>query len=135
MMSLTSKILIPLALLALGGCGGTGLEGNYLGKIGTKQDVCIRFFGGNEAEIKGYWNQDLKGEFKTSSIKGENVDSIVFLGPSEKPFKLRVCYSAEDDHIEILAIHSRVFGPGARYIQTEKDSTFENQNPKLYRVK
>ncbi len=134
-MSLMSKILIPFLLTGLCGCGGTGLDGEYIGQIATKQNVSIRFFDGNKAEIKGYWNQDLTGEFKTSSIKGENVDSIVFLGPSEKPFKLRVCYNVEDDNIEILAIHSRVFGPGARYIQTEKDSTFENQNPKFYRVK
>jgi hypothetical protein len=129
-----SRILLLLTTLFSSGCGGTGLEGEYLGKIGQKSNVTIRFFDGSEAEITGYWNQPLKGSYKKSSIKGENVDSIVFLGPSEKPFKLRVCYETKEDHIEILAIHSRVFGPGARYIQTESDSTFGNPNPKLYKV-
>ena len=35
---------------------------------------------------KGIGTKTLKGNLKTSSIKGENVDSIVFLGPSEKTF-------------------------------------------------
>jgi hypothetical protein len=132
--SLISRFLLILSTVFLSGCGGTGLEGEYLGKIGQKNNVTIRFFDGTEAEIKGYWNQTLKGSHKKSSIKGENVDSIVFLGPSDKPFKLRVCYQANEGHIEILAIHSRVFGPGARYIQTESDSVFGTQNPKLYKV-
>jgi hypothetical protein len=132
--SLISRFLLLLTTLFSFGCGGTGLEGEYLGKIGQKSNVTIRFFDGTEAEIQGYWNQNLKGTYKKSSIKGEHVDSIVFLGPSEKPFKLRVCYQAIEDHIEILAIHSRVFGPGARYIQTESDSVFGSQNPKLYKV-
>ena len=132
--SLISRLPLLLTTLFFLGCGGTGLEGEYLGKIGQKSNVAIRFFDGTEAEIQGYWNQTLKGTYQKSSIKGENVDSIVFLGPSDKPFKLRVCYQANEDHIEILAIHSRIFGPGARYIQTESESVFGSQNPRLYKA-
>ena len=40
------------------------------------------------------------------------MDSLVFLGPEEKPFKLRIYYDAQEGHLQILGIHSRIFGQG-----------------------
>ena len=131
LMSRTASILILIFLFS---CGGSGLDGIYEGKIGSKNSVSIFFFNGNQAELKGYWREVLKGAFLRSTLKGKTVDSIVFTGPDEKPFKLRICYEAKDGHIEILAIHSRIFGPGARYVPTEPSSTFADRSPKLYKL-
>tara|TARA_B100001093_G_scaffold259864_1_gene248404 strand:- start:2681 stop:3085 length:405 start_codon:yes stop_codon:yes gene_type:complete len=133
-MSLTSRTASLFILILLVSCGGSGLDGIYEGKIGSKNRVSIFFFKGNEAELKGYWSEVLNGAFQQSTLKGKTVDSIVFTGPEEKPFKLRICYEAKDGHLEILAIHSRIFGPGARYVPTEPSSTFADPSPKLYKL-
>ena len=134
MMSLIFRTASLLILTFLVSCGGSGLEGIYEGKIGSKNKVSIFFFNGNQAELKGYWSEVLEGAFQQSTLKGKTVDSIVFTGPEEKPFKLRICYEAKNGHLEILAIHSRIFGPGARYVPTEPNSTFANRSPKLYKL-
>ena len=134
MMLLMSRPAFLLFTIFLVSCGGNGLEGIYEGKIGSKNKVSISFFNGNQAELKGYWSEVLKGAYQQSTLKGKTVDSIVFTGPEEKPFKLRICYEAKNGHVEILAIHSRIFGPGARYVPTEPNSTFTGRSPKLYKL-
>ena len=133
-MSLMSRIASVFILTLLVCCGGSGLDGIYEGEIGSKNRVSIFFFNGNQAELKGYWSEVLKGAYQQSTLKGKTVDSIVFTGPEEKPFKLRICYEAKNGHVEILAIHSRIFGPGARYVPTEPNSTFVGRSPKLYKL-
>ena len=134
-MSSIFKRLTICALFVLSSCGGTGLEGKYQGRIGSKSKVSIRFFNGDEAELKGYWGETLKGSYEKSSLRGQTVDSLVFIGPDDKPFKLRICYKAEEDCIEILSIRSRIFGPGVRYVTTEPKSTFASGNPRLRLLK
>ena len=134
MMSLMSRIAPLLILILLVSCEGSGLDGIYEGEIGSKNRVSIFFFNGNQAELKGYWTEVLKGTYQQSTLKGKTVDSVVFTGPEEKPFKLRICYEAKNGHVEILAIHSRIFGPGARYVPTEPNSTFAGRSPKLYKL-
>jgi hypothetical protein len=43
-------------------------------------------------------------------------------------------YAKDDDKLEILGIHSRTIGPGARYVSTESESSFSPNNPVLYKV-
>ncbi len=122
-----------LFFLLLAGCGGSGLEGEFVGSIGQKQEVILRFIDSEKVELRGYWGDPLSGHYEKSSMKGQSVDSVVFQGPEEKPFKLRICYQKGKDGLEILSIHSRMIGPGARYISTEPDSTFSNGFPRLVR--
>jgi len=130
-----SKAYLICICLLLGSCGGSGLDGEYEGRIGSKSEVNILFLNSHEAELRGYWGETLRGTYEKSSIRGKTVDSLVFLGPEAKPFKLRICYEAEDDFLEILSIHSRVFGPGARYVPTEPKTTFSKSNPRLFKLK
>ena len=134
MRSLTSRFFSGIAIFLLISCGGSGLDGTYEGKIGSKNQVTLQCLDNGEFELRGYWKETLRGSFQDATLKGKPVDSLVFLGPEEKPFKLRICYDAQEGHLQILGIHSRIFGPGARYIPTEPDSTFANAQPKLFKL-
>lgn len=134
MTSSTFRGLVSLWLVFAAGCGGGDLEGLYQGTIGTKNKVVLDFSSDESIGLRGYWSQELQGEFAQSNLRGKTVDSIVFLGPESKPFKLRICYKEREDYLEILAIHSRTFGPGARYLPTEEDSAFARGNPRLYKI-
>ena len=134
MMSLTCRAsTLSLFILILAGCGGSGLEGEFVGSVGQKQGVSLRFIDSESVELRGYWADPLYGHYEKSSMKGQVVDSVVFQGPQEKPFKLRICYQKSEEDLEILSIHSRMIGPGARYISTEPDSTFLDGLPRLFR--
>ena len=111
------------------------MEGEFLGSIGSKKEVSIRFTGSENVDLKGYWMESLKGKHEKSSLQGKTVDSLIFKGPAEKPFKLRICYRKSDQFLEVLSIHSRMIGPGARYVSTEPEATFSNGFPRWLRKK
>ncbi len=135
MTSSTFRGLVTLFLvLATLGCGGSGLDGEYAGRIGDKMEVSLVFSDDGQVELRGYWPEPLNGSYEKASLRGEAVDALVFWGPEEKKFKLRVMYAKDDDKLEILGIHSRTIGPGARYVSTESESSFSPNNPVLYKV-
>ena len=84
MMSLMSKAYLICICLLLGSCGGSGLDGEYEGRIGSKSEVNILFLNSHEAELRGYWGETLRGTYEKSSIRGKTVDSLVFLGPRKR---------------------------------------------------
>ena len=135
MTSSTSKATCAFfLLLATWGCGGSGLEGEYFGRVGDKREVSMIFAEGEDVELRGYWPEPLKGTYEQASLRGESVDSVVFWGPEEKKFKLRIMYVIESENLRILGIHSRAIGPGARYIATEPDSSFSSSRPILEKI-
>ena len=113
-----------ILLIALTGCGGPD-EGIYSGVIGSKKN--IRLFVGSDGiiELEGYWRENLIGRHEKGSLKGKNMDALVFEGPKEKNFKLRFLYEKDGKEMVIRAIQSRTYGPGSRYVPTEKDSVFD----------
>tara|TARA_B100000212_G_C27153748_1_gene438649 strand:- start:111 stop:518 length:408 start_codon:yes stop_codon:yes gene_type:complete len=121
-------------LLAIWGCGGSGLDGEYIGRIGDKKEVSMIFADGGDVELRGYWTQPLKGSYEQASLRGESVDSVVFWGPEDKKFKLRIMYVIESENLRILGIHSRAIGPGSRYISTEPDSSFSSNRPIMKKI-
>ena len=86
-----------------------------------------------EISLDGYWQQTLRGRHERGSLKGEDLDALVFEGPKEKNFKLRILYEEDSSGLIIRAIQSRTYGPGARYVPTEKDGVFDPP-PHLDRV-
>lgn len=106
------------------GCGGPD-AGTYEGKIGGKKQVIIRVNEDGSVVLEGYWQESLKGSHERGTLKGEDMDALVFEGPQNKKFKLRMLYQKEADDLIILAIQSRTYGPGSRYVTTEKDSVFD----------
>ena len=134
-MSSMSKTACSLfILLAIWGCGGSGLDGEYIGRIGDKKEVSMIFADGGDVELRGYWTQPLKGSYEQASLRGESVDSVVFWGPEDKKFKLRIIYVIESENLRILGIHSRAIGPGSRYISTEPDSSFSSNRPIMKKI-
>ncbi len=134
-MSSMSKTACSLfILLAIWGCGGSGLDGEYIGRIGDKKEVSMIFADGGDVELRGYWTQPLKGSYEQASLRGESVDSVVFWGPEDKKFKLRIMYVIESENLRILGIHSRAIGPGSRYISTEPDSSFSSNRPIMKKI-
>ena len=134
-MSSMSKTAYSLfILLAIWGCGGSGLDGEYIGRIGDKKEVSMIFADGGDVELRGYWTQPLKGSYEQASLRGESVDSVVFWGPEDKKFKLRIMYVIESENLRILGIHSRAIGPGSRYISTEPDSSFSSNRPIMKKI-
>jgi hypothetical protein len=111
-------------VVVTGGCGGPD-EGIYTGVIGSKKN--IRLFVGSDGiiELEGYWRENLVGRHEKGSLKGKNMDALVFEGPKEKNFKLRFLYEEKGREMVIRAIQSRTYGPGSRYVPTEKDSVFD----------
>ena len=111
-------------LIIMNGCGGPD-EGIYSGVIGSKKN--IRLFVGSDGiiELEGYWRENLVGRHEKGSLKGKNMEALVFEGPKEKNFKLRFLYEKDGKEMVIRAIQSRTYGPGSRYVPTEKDSVFD----------
>ena len=113
-----------VSLIVLTGCGAPE-EGIYTGVIGSKKN--IRLYVGTDGviELEGYWRENLVGRHEKGTLKGKNMDALVFEGPKEKNFKLRFLYQEEGKEMVIRAIQSRTYGPGSRYVPTEKDSVFD----------
>jgi hypothetical protein len=128
----TISLLLFFCLLGFLGCSGPE-EGVYTGKIGTKKAVTIRIKTDGLVELEGYWKQPLQGGHDKGSLKGKDMHALVFEGPVGKKFKLRFLYEMEGESLVIRAIHSRTYGPGARYIPTEEDSAL-NPAPRLSRL-
>ena len=128
----TISFLLAFCLLGCLGCSGPE-EGVYIGKIGNKKEVTIRINTDGLVELEGYWKQPLQGGHERGSLKGKDMDALVFEGPESKKFKLRFLYEKDEDSLIIRAIHSRTYGPGARYISTEEESAL-NPAPRLSRL-
>ena len=126
------SFLLVFCLLGFLGCAEPE-EGVYTGKIGKKEEVTIRIKTEGLVELEGYWKQPLQGGHVQGSLKGKDMDALVFEGPESKKFKLRFLYEKDEDSLIIRAIHSRTYGPGARYISTEEESAL-NPAPRLSRL-
>jgi hypothetical protein len=119
-----SLTIWSLLLIALNGCGGPD-EGIYTGVIGSKKNIRLFVDSDGIIELEGYWRENLIGRHEKGSLKGKNMDALVFEGPKEKNFKLRFLYEEEGREMVIRAIQSRTYGPGSRYVPTENDSVFD----------
>ena len=126
------SFLLVFCLFGFLGCSGPE-EGVYIGKIGNKKEVTIRIKTDGLVELEGYWKQPLQGGHDQGSLRGKDMDALVFEGPESKKFKLRFLYEKDEDSLIIRAIHSRTYGPGARYISTEEESAL-NPAPRLSRL-
>ena len=126
------SFLLVFCLFGCLGCSGPE-EGVYTGKIGNKKEVIIRIKTDGLVELEGYWKQPLQGGHERGSLRGKDMDALVFEGPESKKFKLRFLYEKDEDSLIIRAIHSRTYGPGARYISTEEESAL-NPAPRLSRL-
>ena len=126
------SFLLVFCLFGCLGCSGPE-EGVYTGKIGNKKEVTIRINTDGLVELEGYWKQPLQGGHERGSLRGKDMDALVFEGPESKKFKLRFLYEKDEDSLIIRAIHSRTYGPGARYISTEEESAL-NPAPRLSRL-
>jgi len=126
------SFLLVFCLFGFLGCAGPE-EGIYIGKIGNKKEVTIRIKTDGLVELEGYWKQPLQGGHERGSLRGNDMDALVFEGPESKKFKLRFLYEKDEDSLIIRAIHSRTYGPGARYISTEEESAL-NPAPRLSRL-
>ena len=124
--------LLVFCLFGFLGCSGPE-EGVYTGKIGNKKEVTIRVLSDGLVELEGYWKDTLQGRHDRGSLKGKDMNALVFEGPADKRFKLRFLYEEDAESLIIRAIHSRTYGPGARYIPTEEDSAL-NPAPRLSRL-
>jgi hypothetical protein len=104
------------------GCGAPG-DGIYSGKIGSKQ-VTVEVKPDGEIALTGYWQRPLSGAYERGTFQGKDMKALVFEGPVDKKFKLRILYEEEGEDWVIYAVQSRTYGPGARYVSTEEDSVF-----------
>jgi hypothetical protein len=121
--SFTYLVLGTILYICATGCSGPE-EGLYSGKIGNKRRVEIRV-SPDEIKLSGYWQEELTGRHEHGTLKGEDMDALVFEGPANKKFKLRFLYEEDGNDLVIRAVQSRTYGPGARYVSTEKDSVFD----------
>lgn len=128
--ALIQTVPVLLLLCALG-CAGPD-EGVYTGEIGNKKKVKVGVEPDGVVHLDGYWQERLSGVHEKGSLQGKDMDALVFEGPASKKFKLRMLYQEEGDALIIRAIQSRTYGPGARYLPTEKDSVFDPP-PRLIR--
>lgn len=127
-------IIFPvLGFLLLTGCGGVPEEGIYIGTIGKKNEVVLTVNRDESIKLEGYWREPLLGRHEQGSLKGENMDAMVFEGPAIKKFKLRILYEEDQNGLIIRAIQSRTYGPGARYLSTEEEGVF-SPPPRLSRI-
>ena len=126
------SFLLVFCLFGFLGCSGPE-EGVYTGKIGNKKEVTIRIKTDGLVELEWYWKQPLQGGHDQGSLRGKDIDALVFEGPESKKFKLRFLYEKDEDSLIIRAIHSRTYGPGARYISTEEESALKPA-PRLSRL-
>jgi hypothetical protein len=127
----STQLFLLTSLFGLSGCRGPE-EGFYSGTIGSKENVIIEVSHEGGVTLDGYWKESLNGRYETESLKGETMDALVFEGPESKKFKLRFLYQEDGDDLLIRAIHSRTYGPGARYVPTEKKGVFDPP-PRLFR--
>ena len=109
-------------LFVLFGCGAPD-EGTYSGTIGSKQ-VTVEVRPDGEIVLNGYWQRALTGSYERGTFQGKDMKALVFEGPADKKFKLRILYEEEGEEWVIYAVQSRTYGPGARYVSTEEDSVF-----------
>ena len=121
--SFTYLVLGTILSICATGCSGPE-EGLYSGKIGNKRRVEIRV-STDEIKLSGYWQEELTGRHEHGTLKGEDMDALVFEGPANKKFKLRFLYEEDGNDLVIRAVQSRTYGPGARYVSTEEDSVFD----------
>jgi hypothetical protein len=121
--SFTYLVLGTILYICATGCSGPE-EGLYSGKIGNKRRVEIRV-SPDEIKLSGYWQEELTGRHEHGTLKGEDMDALVFEGPANKKFKLRFLYEEDGNDLVIRAVQSRIYGPGARYVSTEEDSVFD----------
>jgi hypothetical protein len=119
-----SILLGAILYICATGCSGPE-EGLYSGKIGNKRRVEIRVSSDGEIKLAGYWQEELIGRHERGTLKGEDMDALVFEGPANKKFKLRFLYEEDGNDLVIQAVQSRTYGPGARYVSTEEDSVFD----------
>ena len=77
-----------------------------------------------EIVLNGYWQRPLSGSYERGTFHGKDMKALVFEGPEDKKFKLRILYEEEGDDWVVYAVQSRTYGPGARYVSTEEDSVF-----------
>jgi hypothetical protein len=120
----TYLILAVILFFCATGCSGPE-EGLYSGKIGNKSRVEIKVSPDGEVTLNGYWQEELSGRHERGTLKGEDMNALVFEGPADKKFKLRFLYEEDGNDLVIRAVQSRTYGPGARYVSTEKDSVFD----------
>ena len=120
----TSLFLGAILWIYATGCSGPE-EGLYSGKIGNKRRVEIRVSPDGEIKLSGYWKEELTGSHERGTLKGKDMDALVFEGPADKKFKLRFLYEEDGNDLVIRAVQSRTYGPGARYVSTEEDSVFD----------
>ena len=74
--------------------------------------------------LNGYWQRPLSGSYERGTFRGKDTKALVFEGPEDKKFKLRILYDEEGGDWVVYAVQSRTYGPGARYVSTEEDSVF-----------
>jgi hypothetical protein len=122
------RIFWIFLVFILFGCGAPD-EGTYTGKIGSKQ-VTITVTPLGEIILKGYWQKTLTGFYERGTFQGMDMKALVFEGPEDKKFKLRILYEKEGEDWVVYAVQSRTYGPGARYVSTEEDSVF-SPRPRL----
>jgi hypothetical protein len=104
------------------GCGAPDL-GIYSGTIGSKQ-VTVEVKPDRVIVLNGYWQRPLTGSYERGTFQGKDMKALVFEGPEDKKFKLRILYEEEEEDWVVYAVQSRTYGPGARYVSTEEDSVF-----------
>ena len=104
------------------GCGAPDV-GIYSGKIGSKQ-VTVEVKPDGKIVLNGYWQSPLTGSYERGTFRGKDMKALVFEGPEDKKFKLRILYEEEEEDWVVYAVQSRTYGPGARYVRTEEDSVF-----------
>ena len=120
----TPLILGAVLYICATSCSGPE-EGVYNGKIGNKSRVEIRVSPDGEIKLSGYWQEELTGSHERGTLKGKDIDALVFEGPADKKFKLRLLYEEDGNDLIIRAVQSRTYGPGARYVSTEEDAVFD----------
>ena len=118
----STGILWFVSVFILLGCGAPE-EGIYSGTIGSKQ-VTIQVKPDGEIMLNGYWQKPLTGTYDRGTFQGKDMKALVFEGPEDKKFKLRILYEEEGQEWVVYAVQSRTYGPGARYVSTEEDSVF-----------
>ena len=93
------------------GCGAPD-DGIYSGKIGSKQVTIEGVKPDGEIVLNGYWQRPLSGAYERGTFQGKDMKALVFEGPEDKKFKLRILYEEEGEDWVVYAVQSRTYGPG-----------------------
>ena len=84
MTSSTLRGIVTLFLvLATLGCGGSGLDGEYAGRIGDKMEVSLVFSDDGQVELRGYWPEPLNGSYE-KAFRAEKRSMLWFSGDRRK---------------------------------------------------